>query len=108
MSRLPSGRIRMGKRAEEAAPEVEATPSVSEGRLREALLAAVEAVVVGEVRRPSLAASARTAALAVLHRAGVGGARVQASLEGANLRLVVQIPRGPARVQTISLTVAGL
>lgn len=76
--------------------------------LAEELRAAVEDVVVGEILRPSLAGSAKTAALGVLHRRGIRNARVHARLEGNSIALELALPAGPQRVERVVLRVGGL
>jgi hypothetical protein len=89
-------------------PVHRAAPAAAPPSLLEEIRAAVEDVVVGEFLRPSLASSAKTAALGVLHRRGVRGGQVHARLEGSAVALELALPAGPQRVQRVVLHVGGL
>ncbi len=90
-----------------AVPVRRAAPAPAPRGLAEEIRDAVEAVVVGELLRPSLAGSAKTAALGVLHRRGLRGARVHARVEAASVVLELALPAGPQRVERVVLRVGG-
>ena len=73
--------------------------------LAEALERAVEDAVLGEVLGPGLVGRARTAALAVLHRRRVRGARVECQLRSDAVAVTVLVPAGPGRVERVVLSV---
>ena len=91
------GKVRIHPRAPEPPPQT----------LREALQDAVESVVVGELMRPSLVGTAKTAARQVLLRHGVADAQIAASLDrrSGGIALTVVLPKSPARVGEVVLRV---
>lgn len=104
----PTGRMALPRAPGAQTGPVRVHPTPAPGpapSLEEELTDAVEAAILGEPLRPSLAGRAKTAALAVLHRRGVAGARVHAALRGAGVDLQVMVPAGPARVERIVLSV---
>ncbi len=78
-------------------------PEPPPATLSDALQDAVEAVVVGELMRPSLLGTAKTAAQQVLYRFGIRDGRVQVAQQGAGLALTVVLPAGPQRVERVVL-----
>ncbi len=85
-----------------------APPQPPAPTLAEAIQDAVESVVVGELLRPGLANSAKTAAMAVLHRRGIRGGHVTARIEGGGVALQIVVPAGPQRVERVVLNVGAL
>lgn len=90
-----SGPVRVHPRAPAAAPLT----------LSEAIQSAVEDAIVGENVSPGLAGRAKSAALAVLHRRGVRGGRVEAKVVGHSVQLAVVVPAGPRKVERVVLSV---
>lgn len=72
--------------------------------LAEAVMCAVEDVVIGEPMSPMLLNRARTAATAVLHRRGIAGGRVSVRKQGTGLLVELCLPDGPTRVKRLVLT----
>jgi hypothetical protein len=81
------------------------SPEPAPATLSEALQDAVESAVVGELLRPALEGTAKTAALQVLYRHGIRDARVQARLSGTGIAVTVVLPAGPKRVSEVVLRV---
>ena len=63
--------------------------------------------MVGELMRPSLVGTAKTAARQVLLRYGIADAQVQASLDRrrGGIALTVVLPKSPTRVREVVLRV---
>lgn len=76
--------------------------------LEKELRYAVEDAILGEPLRPGLAHSAKSAAMAVLHRHNVRGAQVQVRQQGNGFSVVIALPRGPQKVQQIVLNVGSM
>jgi len=91
------GPVRVHPRAPEPPPQT----------LSEAIQDAVESVVVGELMRPSLVGTAKTAARQVLLRHGVSDAHIEASLDRRRqgIAMTVVLPRSPTRVREVVLRV---
>ncbi len=80
-------------------------PEPPPATLSEALQDAVDAVVVGELLRPSLAGTAKTAALQTLYRFGIRDAQVHAQVTRNGIALTVVLPKTPTRVGAVVLQV---
>ena len=91
------GLVKVHPRAPEPPPET----------LAEALNAAVESVVVGELMRPSLVGTAKTAARQVLLRHNIKDAQIDASLDRRRngIAMTVVLPKSPQRVGQVVLRV---
>jgi hypothetical protein len=80
-------------------------PEPPPATLSEALQDAVESVVVGELLRPSLAGTAKTAALQTLYRFGIRDGKVDARVTRGGVALTVVLPQTPARVRAVVLRI---
>ena len=80
-------------------------PEPPPATLSEALQAAVEEVVVGELMRPGLAGTAKTAAMNTLYRFGIRDGQVTARMTRNGIALTVVLPKAPTRVGEVVLQV---
>lgn len=69
---------------------------------------AIEDAVIGEPLRPGLAQSAKTAAMGVLYRHGVRGARVNVHMQSGAIQVEVFLPAGPRKVERVVLQFGAL
>ncbi|HCH65356.1 MAG TPA: hypothetical protein DFR83_21300 [Deltaproteobacteria bacterium] len=78
-------------------------PEPPPATLSEALQTAVESVVIGELMRPGLAGTAKTAALNTLYRFGIRDGRVTVHMTRNGVALTVVLPKAPHRVREVVL-----